>query len=195
MNFTVTPGFQECHRADVAVLFWQAFGAKLTPSLGSDERALMFIERALRSDFAFTAVAEDGRLLGAAGIKTDKGGFLTAQYKDLRTVYGVIGAVWRGVILDQFERPVQPGILQMDGIFVDASARGLGVGTKLLDAIIWTARMNRCTAVRLDVVEDNPRARALYERYGFKPTGEVNSGVMAPLMGFRSATTMMLPVS
>ncbi|MEM6897139.1 MAG: N-acetyltransferase, partial [Pseudomonadota bacterium] len=64
MKFTVTPGFQEHHREAVAALFWQAFGAKLVPSLGDDDRALAFIARGLRSDFAFSAVAEDGTLLG-----------------------------------------------------------------------------------------------------------------------------------
>ena len=195
MKFTVTPGFQEHHREAVAALFWQAFGAKLVPSLGDDDRALAFIARGLRSDFAFSAVSEDGTLLGAAGIKTARGGFMTGNFNDLRAVYGAFGALWRGAILNQFERPLKDGVLQMDGIFVDAEARGLGVGTQLLDAVVWTARMNRCAEVRLDVVAENPRARALYERYGFREVGTVQAGILAPLLGFREAATMTLDVS
>ncbi|MEM1237860.1 MAG: GNAT family N-acetyltransferase [Pseudomonadota bacterium] len=195
MKFAVEPGFREHHRAEVALLFWQAFEGKLRPSLGSDARALRFIEAGLRPDFAFTAVSEEGALLGAAGIKTSKGGFLTGTFADLREVYGTVGAFWRGTILDQFERSLEPGVLQMDGIFVDEAARGLGVGTALLDAVVWTARMNRCDRVRLDVVTENPRARALYERYGFNEVGRMKAGIMAPLLGFKEAATMVLPVS
>ena len=195
MKFNVQPGFREEHRAEVAQLFWQAFEGKLRPSLGSDERALRFIASGLRPDFAFTAVSEDGQLLGAAGIKTEKGGFLTGSFGELRAVFGTWGAIWRGTILDQFERKLEPGVLQMDGIFVDEAARGLGVGTALLDAVVWTARMNRCARVRLDVVAENPRARALYERYGFTEVGQLKAGILAPLMGFKEATTMTLPIS
>jgi len=195
VKFAVNPGFQERHREKTAALFWQAFGSKLAPSLGNDSRALAFIARSLRPDFAFTAVAETGALLGAAGIKTEKGGLLTANYNDLRAVYGALGALWRGAILDQFERKLEPGVLQMDGIFVAQDARGMGVGTALIDAVVWTARMNRCAQVRLDVVADNPRARELYEHYGFHEVGRVKSGILAPVLGFQEATTMALEVS
>ena len=195
MKVTVSPGFSEHHRADVAALFWAAFEAKLTPALGDAARAQAFIARSLRPDFAFSAVDETGTLLGVAGIKTERGGLLTGHYADLKAVYGPFGGFWRGAILDQFERPLAPGVLQMDGIFVAQAARGRGVGTQLLDAVIWTARMNRCAQVRLDVVDENPRARTLYERYGFRETGRVRAGILAPLLGFREAATMMFEIS
>ncbi|MCH2077095.1 MAG: GNAT family N-acetyltransferase [Rhodobacteraceae bacterium] len=195
MKITVTPGFKEAHRDDVAYLFWEAFQGKLAPSLGTSEKALRFIAQGLRQDFAFSAQDDHGTLLGAAGIKTQKGGFLTGSYSDIAAIYGPISAVWRSAVLEMFERKLTPTVLQMDGIFVAEGARGLGVGTKLLDAVVWTARMNRCTQVTLDVVEENTRARALYERYGFRETGRVKAGLMAPLMGFKEATTMALDVS
>ncbi|MEL6550453.1 MAG: GNAT family N-acetyltransferase [Pseudomonadota bacterium] len=194
MTVTIAPGFKEGHRADVARLFLEAFGAKLAPALGTDTRAVTFIARGLRPDFAFSATL-DGRLVGVAGIKTAKGGLMTASYADLRASYGAFGAVWRGAVLDLFERKLDEGVLQMDGIFVAEAARGQGVGSKLLDAVVWTARMNRCDTVRLDVVDTNTRARALYERYGFQEVGRMKSGLLAPLMGFREATTMALPLS
>ncbi|MEM1151570.1 MAG: GNAT family N-acetyltransferase [Pseudomonadota bacterium] len=195
MKFNVSPGFQERHRSEVAALFLEAFGTKLAPSLGSGEQAQEFVARGLRPNFAFTAVAEDGTLLGAAGIKTEKGGFLTANFSDLRAIYGPFQAIWRGVVLDQFERSLEAGVLQMDGIFVAEGARGMGVGTALLDAVVWTARMNRCGLVRLDVVAENPRARALYERYGFREVGVLKAGLLAPLLGFKEAATMVFDVN
>ncbi|MEL6915288.1 MAG: GNAT family N-acetyltransferase [Pseudomonadota bacterium] len=193
MSVTVAPGFKEEHRAEVARLFLEAFGPKLAPALGTDPRAAAFIARCLRPGFAFSA-SEGGRLLGVAGIKTARGGLITASYADLRASYGPLSALWRGAILDLFERKLEPGVLQMDGIFVCETARGQGVGSKLLDAVLWTARMNRYAEVRLDVIDSNARARALYERYGFEEIGRMRAGLLAPLMGFREATTMAMPV-
>ena len=195
MTIKVTPGFAEAHRAEAAELFWQAFEGKLMTPLGPREKALRFIAPNLSRNFAFSACAPDGSLLGVAGIKTEKGGFLTGDLKDLNAIYGRIGGLWRGILLEQFERPVASGTLLMDGIFVKHSARGQGVGTELLKAIIWTAEMNGYQDVRLDVIDTNPRARALYERRGFAPAGTVSTGLLAPLMGFKTATTMLRPVA
>ncbi|MEM6477499.1 MAG: GNAT family N-acetyltransferase [Pseudomonadota bacterium] len=195
MKIDVRPGFREADRAAIAELFLDAFGRKLAPSLGTDDRAHRFIAQGLRPEFGFSALDETGTLLGAAGIKTEKGGFLSGTYSDLRAIYGTFGAIWRGAILDQFERKLAPGVMQMDGIFVAASARGLGVGTSLLDAVVWTARMNRCREVRLEVIAENARAQALYLRYGFRRVGVVKTGLLRPVMGFREADTMALDLS
>ncbi|MEM1233919.1 MAG: N-acetyltransferase [Pseudomonadota bacterium] len=195
MKISITPGFREDHRDAVAALFWAAFQDKLRPSLGEGEKARAFIAQGLRRDFAFSAVAEDGSLLGAAGIKTEKGGFLSAGYSEIAAIYGPLSAIWRAAVLDRFERKLVPGILQMDGIFVAEEARGLGVGTKLLDAVVWTARMNRCAQVRLDVVAGNTRARSLYQRYGFREVGVLKAGLMSPLLGFQEAVTMAFDIA
>lgn len=79
----------------------------------------------------------------------------------------------------------------MDGIFVRAEARGLGVGSALLDAIERHAAGSGLKQVRLDVIDENPRARALYARRGFEATSTVSLGMLKPLFGFQSATTMI----
>lgn len=194
MSISVRPGFDERHRGEVASLFWGAFQGKLGRSLGPEHKALDFITSALRPEFAFSAVDAHGQLQGVAGIKTEKGGLVGGSFSDLRAVYGRWGAIWRGTLLDQFERPLAEGVLQMDGIFVDPAMRGQGIGRELLKAVIWTAEMNRYAQVQLDVIDTNPRARALYERMGFQANGELTTGALAPLMGFKRATTMTLPV-
>jgi [ribosomal protein S18]-alanine N-acetyltransferase len=48
---------------------------------------------------------------------------------------------------------------------------GLGTGTALLLTLVDEARRRGCTEVLLEVREDNPRARRLYQRHGFTEVG------------------------
>ena len=182
----------EAQREAAAALFWEAFEGKLGPALGPREKALTWIERAIHPRYAVCALG-GGRLLGVAGYKTRSGGLIGGGFADLARVYGM-GALWRGLALSLFERPVEPGVLLMDGIFVAEGARGLGVGTRLLSAVEQVARREGARAVRLDVVDGN-RARGLYERRGFREVARTRTGWAAPLMGFEGASVMELPLT
>lgn len=52
-------------------------------------------------------------------------------------------------------------------VAVHPDARGMGVGTKLLDAVHTEAEKMGCSKITLEVREDNP-AQNLYEREGFE---------------------------
>ncbi len=191
---SIQAGFDPDEAPIVAQLYWQAFGAKLAKVLGPDARALKFLTRVVDPRFALVARDHTGRLLGVAGFKTDQGGLVAGGFGDLRAVYGWIGATWRALLLAPLERAVQPGVLQMDGICVDADARGLGAGTLLLDAIADQARQRGLTQVQLDVIDTNPRARALYERQGFIALRTEHTGPLRHVFGFASSTRMCLEV-
>lgn len=195
IRYEILHGFAEADRAAVARLFWEAFSGKLGRLLGPEEKALVFLARALRPAQALCAVDASGQVLGAAGFKTREGGLIAAGYADLAAVYGWFGAAWRGPLLDLTERPLAEGQLLMDGLFVAAGARGLGLGGALIDRVMAEARARGLREVRLDVIETNPRARALYLRKGFRVAGEERLGVLRFLFGFRHSTTMICPVT
>jgi [ribosomal protein S18]-alanine N-acetyltransferase len=54
---------------------------------------------------------------------------------------------------------------------VDPARWGQGTGTALLTALVDEAARRGCTEVLLEVREDNPRARRLYQREGFTEVG------------------------
>jgi ribosomal protein S18 acetylase RimI-like enzyme len=58
-------------------------------------------------------------------------------------------------------------LINIHDIFVDASARGLGIGAMLLERIEAKARELNCARITLEVREDNRVARALYRKVGF----------------------------
>ncbi len=190
MGITIRQGFSEAEKSHVAQLFWQAFSAKLGRIMGPDARALQFFNGCLNPNFALLARGEQGQLLGVAGFRTDAGGLVDGSLQDMARVYGWVGGIWRGLLLSLLERKVQPDVFQMDGLFVDASARVLGVGTALLEAVFQEARQRQLDCVQLDVIDINPRARALYERVGFVPISEEETGPLVHIFGLSKATRM-----
>lgn len=184
-------GFPEDQRDTAAVLFWQAFGGKLGKLLGPEPRALSFLAPTLDPTHCLCVCAGDGTLLGLAGFKTADGAFVGGTWADLCRVYGVLGALWRAPLLSMVERNVQSDILLMDGIAVAPAARGMGLGTTLLDGIRDEAARRGCAKVRLDVIDTNLRARALYERRGFQAIGTEDVFPFRWLFGFSTSTKMI----
>jgi ribosomal protein S18 acetylase RimI-like enzyme len=64
---------------------------------------------------------------------------------------------------------------RLGSLWVAPEARGAGVGTSLIDAVVEWARSNGFGELLLEVSDDNGSAIALYHRKGFEPTGEVGT--------------------
>jgi ribosomal protein S18 acetylase RimI-like enzyme len=191
MTVTILRGLPRHLRTAAAELYWQAFGGKLGRVLGPAPRALSFLDRVIRADHAIVALDSEGRLVGLAGFKTPQGAFAGGGFADLRAIYGLPGAVWRGFLLRFLGREIDNSRFLMDGICVRREARGLGVGSRLVEAICDEARARGYAEVRLDVIDTNWRARALYERLGFSVASSEKMGPLRHVFGFTSATTMV----
>ena len=191
MGVTVFRGLHAQLRPQAARLYWEAFGGKLGRVLGPDERALRFFQRVIRGDLCFAAVDDGGELIGIAGYKTPAGSFAGGSWGDLTGVYGRWGGRWRGGVLWTLGREVDNDRFLIDGICVGKDHRGMGVGSRLLAALYQEAAERGYGAVRLDVVQENVRARALYERQGFRAVRTEELGLLRFLFGFASSTTMV----
>jgi GNAT superfamily N-acetyltransferase len=66
---------------------------------------------------------------------------------------------------------LEGGRFDLFGMFVEPEARGRGIGTALVAAVIGWASGRGATSLYLGVTETNRPAIALYERCGFRPTG------------------------
>jgi ribosomal protein S18 acetylase RimI-like enzyme len=178
------------HARDAVGIYVQALFQKLRPFFGTADQAVDFLAPHLRPDRAITAM-DGGRLLGIAGFRLDGTGLLEPGWPDFRSRYGVFGGALRIAGLSLLEKPEDARTLAMDGIAVAHAARGRGAGTALLAGICDIARANGKQAVRLDVIDTNPRARALYERNGFAADKVTQLGPLSRLFGFSAATTMV----
>jgi ribosomal protein S18 acetylase RimI-like enzyme len=171
-----------------AKLYWEAFGEKLGTLLGPAHRGERFFCETINPP-SVIAATQDGELLGIVAFKSSGKGFSDAGLRDLFRHYG-IGAFWRLIPLAMLERSSADDTLQMDGICVSASARGKGVGSALFDALFAYARKRDYSYITLDVIDTNPRAKALYERLGFEATKTEGTSVLKPILGFSYATKM-----
>ena len=194
-GFSLRRGFPLDQRDAAARIYWDAFGGKLGRVMGPDARALAFLTRCLRPDHCFSALDGSGRLIGLAGFKSVQGSFSGGTRRELRQAYGAFGSAWRAGLLRLLSHEVDNERFLVDGIAVAPEARGRGVGTALIDALCREAARRGYQAIRLEVIDANPRARALYEREGFIATRTDRLGLLRFAFGFDSATTMIRVLS
>lgn len=57
----------------------------------------------------------------------------------------------------------------LDEVYVDESARGLGIGSKLIDSCMEWIRHLGAKRVKLQMYDWNDQARHVYEKWGFTP--------------------------
>jgi ribosomal protein S18 acetylase RimI-like enzyme len=187
-------GLDDSQRAEAARLYWEAFGGKLGAVLGPDDRAVAFIAASMRTDHCIAAVDPMGRLLGIAGFKSPEGGFVGGSTQAMRRIYGWIGTFWRSAALWTLANDVDNDRFLIDGIAVTRAARGSGIGTALVEALCDEGTTRGYASIRLEVIDTNWRAKALYERLGFMAVKTERMGPLRHLFGFSAATTMVRPL-
>lgn len=178
----------------VARLYWEAFGRKLAVALGPPDAGQAFIAEHLHHDRGIVATA-GGQVVGVAGYKLGGRALTGGGSGDVLVAYGAFRGLLRLALLALIERKPVAGELLMDGIAVDAAHRGQGIGSLLLREVAAVAAGAGCHRIRLDVIDVNPRARALYERCGFTAVRTERTPFLRALMGFGAVTTMYRPVT
>ena len=176
-----------------AELYWDAFGRKLGPALNPPDKAVSFLTAHLNADRAVCALL-NGQLVGLAGYQLDGRALTGGSASAVLRAYGHLRGLHRLLLLTLFERHPAPGQLVMDGIAVDAGIRGRGVGSLLIEEVAAVAAEQDCWEIRLDVIDTNPRARALYERRDFTAIRTERTPYLRGLLGFGAVTTMRRPV-
>jgi ribosomal protein S18 acetylase RimI-like enzyme len=90
-----------------------------------------------------------------------------------------------------FAEPGPPGRMHLISMWVDPRHRRQGVARALIDLVIGWAAERRASEVVLWVADQNDAARRLYDRLGFRPTGECQP---LPSNPARSESRMRLPL-
>lgn len=153
-------------------LYFNSLKEKLEPILGGDERAKNLLVSSITKNKCFAALC-DGKIVGILGIQTKQGGFINPSLKTMTRIYGISGII-RMVGLALLYHQTKTDEVYVDGIAVHPEMRGKGVGTKLLEVLESKALEKRMKMITLDVIDINPKAKALYERLGFSEVKKEN---------------------
>lgn len=188
MDVRIEQALPEPARRAAAELYWEAFGRLLRPALGSSPRAVDVLLDGLDADRAIVAMDGD-ELVGLVGLHYGGRPFTRLRARSLVRHLGIAG-IPRLVPLALLAGRPSLSELRIDGIAVRDDRRGHGIGARLLREAAGRARAVGIDVLRLEVVDTNPRARALYEREGFVAVRTEHTPYLRRAMGFGAVTTM-----
>ncbi len=184
----IEPLLPESARTAAAELYWDAFGRLLRPVLGTSPNAIAVLADGI--DPRRAIVAMDGEeLVGVIGLHYKQHAFTHLTARSLLRHYGVRGLP-RLLPLVLFNGRPDRDELRLDGLAVREERRGQGIGSQLLREAARRAGMLGIDVIRLEVVDTNPRARALYEREGYVAVRTERTPYLRRAMGFGEVTTM-----
>ncbi|MBF2759252.1 MAG: GNAT family N-acetyltransferase [Ectothiorhodospiraceae bacterium AqS1] len=183
-------GFADEDRRRSAWIYDDAFGEKTGIAIPDKERRLAVLAEGFEPSLAIAAIHR-GRIVGLAGFhhrgKSLTGGIAVSI---LRRRLGWMGMFRAIAVFAFFERKPAPDELLMDGIAVDPTMRGQGIGTGLLEALFVHAEALGYRRIRLDVVDANEGAYRLYRRLGFFVIKKENLAWIEKIIGFSQVMRM-----
>jgi len=178
----------------VAQLYTQAFERKFVNIIGSAEEASLFFKEGINNDRAIAAYLSDNELIGIAGFQHNERSLVGLEFEHFKKHFGFFKGLYRGVLMEMlFSRKAEnENQLLMDGIVVKKGHRGKGIGKKLFKGLETYAIANQFTSIRLDVIDENPKAKKLYTKIGFEVTKyEKVPSPVAKFIGVSGVSTMV----
>lgn len=198
-GIVIERGLPDELRDQAVEIFEEAFGSKTGMAVRDAAKRQEFMRRSYDAGHAIVARRGDV-LLGMAGLSANDGeygGGLMGRSWDprpYRDLLGWVGATWAVWSIRLSDHRPKADELYVDGIAVAPEARGRGIGTRLLDEALTVAREQRKRFMRLDVVDTNPRAQALYARLGYRVTKVQSFRHKERWVGYGGMISMELPV-
>jgi len=185
----IVRGLSDDDRQRAAEIIYEAFRGKLRFA-GSRRSLLPALAKALRSDRAICAYL-DGRLLGIVGVDYGGQNLLAARWHAFCHDLGLLRGTLDALLISLMAWRDRRDDLYISSLAVAPEFRGRGIGTQLLSAAESLARELRFRQVSLNVVNTNPRARALYVRLGYRVVRQHRYPFTRRLMGFSYSDMMV----
>ncbi|PJK12213.1 GNAT family N-acetyltransferase [Lysobacteraceae bacterium NML120232] len=104
--------------------------------------------------------AQRSRLLQQLLENPQFGAVLLAEHDRQLAAYAVIGFCFSLEFAGRFAL--------LDELYVAPEQQGQGLGKRLMQAARQLAAEHHCPAIRLEVSDDNPKARDIYQRSGYR---------------------------
>lgn len=189
MNISIIKGLPREHTLAAAALYFDALREKLDPVFGPRDTAVSFLSKSLDETKCRVALNQ-GELVGILGIQDGNGGFIDPSFPEMIRTFGLLSGICRIVLLMLLDHKIENGELYLDGIAVADSMRKKGIGTRLISEFESLAKTNGHDRVTLEVIDTNPKARALYRRLGYKRVKTHSVWPFTRVFGFKSVEFM-----
>ncbi|PZD92898.1 hypothetical protein DNH61_25720 [Paenibacillus sambharensis] len=190
----IRQGFGEKESPQASRLYVIAFKRKFEKLIGEEAVMQEMFEKAINPANCLCAYDEYSSLVGISGFHKGKNGLIDIKLTDFIQSFGLVKGLWKAVLTDLIfsRKALSEEELLMDGIAVDTRFRGQGIGSQLFEALMDYGKNNGYKHIQLDVIDENPRAKALYERVGFKKIRyQKVPAFIAKLIGVTGVTTMV----
>ncbi|MET1173298.1 GNAT family N-acetyltransferase [Paenibacillus amylolyticus] len=178
----------------VAHLFYEAFPLKVTHLwfyAKTKKQAVELLAQSIQFEQGIYALRND-EVVGFLGYNLGKKAFTPANYAAFRNVYSPVVATWRFLFYAFYLKfhLYHKHVLHIDPIAVSEEARGHSIGKLLLSKLEQVARNKQITIINLEVVDTNPSAQKLYERFGYMLKKELKSGPFTAKADFKKVIFM-----
>lgn len=172
-GFSIKEGISKEHVKKAAQLYAEAFEKKFVKLIADKDSMSELFEKGINPSYALSAVDSDNNLMGLAGFHIGEKSLIDLKMRDFVEMFGFFKGVYKGFLgYFLFDRKaLDAKQLLMDGIVVDAVYRGKGVGTALFNALECYAFNKGYRSIKLDVIDENPKAKKLYTNIGFREIG------------------------
>lgn len=80
-------------------------------------------------------------------------------------------------LLDLYLHHPEPRVAHVGLLLLREAVQGRGLGREVVEALARALAASEFTALRASVGDENPGARAFWERLGFEPVGRIDQGV------------------
>ena len=197
-NITIKIGLPENYYSEAATIYTEAFYEKSKRLFGSQEKMKCWFKKSFNPELAIVALAND-HLVGVAGIACNDRRFLKLSLPVCIEEFGFLPGLLKYLLseigseivgLHRYDR----GQLLLVTVAVASNMRGMGVGTLLIEKVCEYAKQNSLNSVRLQVVDNNPKARKLYDRLGFEQTKIDRNPLLKKIIGVGAISTMVKQV-
>lgn len=159
-----------------ARLYWRSFGRDLQPLPLSLRRGAALAQALMQPGHALVAVTPAGGVLGIAGLRDAKGGFLRMHHKGFTDALGPLEGRARYGAAGLWIGGAAASDLILDGVAVRRGWRGRGLAHALIAAAGTEARRLGYPALRAEVAAGNLQALAAWQAMGFRITGRQRLG-------------------
>ena len=194
MSIRLQWGIPENLRLLAATLIYDTFITKFRYTLGPREKGIQFIANSFQPKYGLVAFIDD-TFVGLAGAKSNEGELIEVKFSRWARTYHLRTLRSFLIGFPFWWQKQTPDILTVTNISVKETARGKGIGTKIIQEFLRYGTAQGYRAVNLEVINSNVRAKTLYKRMGFRTTGYSNIPIpWSHLLGFTGVYEMTYPL-